>query len=113
MELIIKPYWTNTKKNMRKPIKWSSLAEEDFAKLLEYLENRWNNAVCLKFISKLDFCIDLIYKNPNQFPFLNVELQIRKCVVTKQNTLYYRETDARIEILRLYDTRQNPDTLKF
>lgn len=113
MELIIKPYWTNTKKNMRKPIKWSSLAEEDFAKLLEYLENRWNNAVCLKFISKLDFCIDLIYKNPNQFPFLNVELQIRKCVVTKQNTLYYRETDARIEILRLFDTRQNPDTLKF
>ena len=98
---------------MRKPIKWSSLAEEDFAKLLEYLENRWNNAVCLKFISKLDFCIDLIYKNPNQFPFLNVELQIIKCVVTKQNTLYYRETDARIEILRLYDTRQNPDTLKF
>lgn len=98
---------------MRKPIKWSSHAEDDFAKLLDYLENRWNTTVCLKFISKLDFCIDLIHKNPNQFPFLNVELQIRKCVVTKQNTLYYRETDSRIEILRLYDTRQNPGTLKF
>lgn len=35
---------------MRKPIKWSAHAEEDFAKLLEYLENRWNNTVCLKLI---------------------------------------------------------------
>jgi len=98
---------------MRKPIKWSSHAEDDFVKLLEYLENRWNNNVCLKFISKLDFFFFLIHKNPNQFPYLNAQLQIRKCVVTKQNTLYYRENDARIEILRIYDTRQNPDTLKF
>ena len=98
---------------MRKPIKWSSHAQDDFAKLLDYLEHRWNKNVCLKFISKLDYCIDLIHKNPNQFPYLNAQLQIRKCVVTKQNTLYYRETNSRIEILRLYDTRQNPDTLKF
>ncbi len=98
---------------MRKPIKWSSLADDDFAKLLEYLEIRWNKNVSLKFITKLDFCVDLIHKNPNQFPIFNTQLQIRKCVVTKQNTLYYRETKSRIEILRLYDTRQNPETLKF
>lgn len=97
---------------MLKPIKWSSLADDDFAKLLDYLEFRWTKNVCLKFIDKLDFCVDLIQKNPNQFPYLNKQLQIRKCVVTKQNTLYYRETNSSIEILRLYDTRQNPDTLK-
>jgi len=38
---------------------------------------------------------------------------IQKCVATKHNTLYYRETNHRIEILRLYDTRQNPETLRF
>jgi len=98
---------------MLKPIKWSSYADDDFAKLLEYLENRWNKKVCLKFIVKLDFCIDLIHKNPNQFPFFYKKFQIRKCVVTKQNTLYYRVTNTRIEILRLYDSRQNPESLKF
>ena len=98
---------------MFKPIKWSSFAEDAFAKLLEYLERRWNKSVCIKFINKLDFCIELIQKNPKQFPFINSELQIRKCVVTKQNTLYYRETNSRIELLRLYDTRQNPDSLQF
>ena len=40
---------------MLKPIKWSSYADDDFATLLEYLENRWNKKVCLRFITKLDF----------------------------------------------------------
>ena len=98
---------------MLKPIKWSSLAENDFANIVDYLETRWNNTVCIEFIDTIDFCIRLIQKNPNLFPFLNDNLQIRKCVVTKQNTLYYRETNSRIEVLRIYYTRKNPDSLLF
>ncbi|OAB28988.1 Plasmid stabilization system protein ParE [Flavobacterium fryxellicola] len=98
---------------MHKSIKWSSFADKDLAKLLEYLDSKWNKSVCLKFINHLDSCITLIQQNPKQFPVINNELQIRKCVITKQNSLYYRETDTRIEILRLYDTRQNPENLLF
>ena len=47
------------------------------------------------------------------FPLINESLQIRKCVVTKHYSIFYRETNSRIEILRLYDTRQNPENLKF
>ena len=98
---------------MPKSVKWSSQADNDFAKILEYLENRWNNNVCSKFINKVDFCLELIQRNPLQFPLINPDLQIRRCVITKHNTLYYRETEFRIEVLRLYDTRQNPDSLLF
>ena len=98
---------------MPKSVKWSSQADNDFAKILEYLENRWNNNVCSKFINKVDFCLELIQRNPLQFPVINPDLQIRRCVITKHNTLYYRETEFRIEVLRLYDTRQNPDSLLF
>ena len=98
---------------MLKPIKWSSLAENDFANIVAYLEIRWNKIVCIAFINNMDFCIGLIQKNPKLFPIFNSELQIRKCVVTKQNSLYYRETNSRIEVLRIYDTRQNPDSLLF
>ena len=98
---------------MLKSIKWSSLAENDFANISDYLETRWNNNVCIEFIDNIDFCIGLIQKNPNLFPSLNVKLQIRKCVVTKQTTLYYREINLRIEVLRIYDSRQNPDSLLF
>ncbi|MBP2282574.1 plasmid stabilization system protein ParE [Flavobacterium sp. CG_23.5] len=94
-------------------MRWSSLADEDLSKLLEYLDSKWNTSVCLKFIGKLDSCSSFIQQNPKLFPIINNELQIRKCVVTKQNSLYYRETETRIEILRLYDTRQNPENLLF
>lgn len=97
---------------MLKPIKWSSFAEEDLADLLEYLVLKWNNSVCVNYLNELDYCILHIQKNPNQFPTINKKLKIRKCVVTKHNSLFYKVTKERIEILRLYDNRQNPETLK-
>ena len=36
-------------------------------------------------------------------------MNIRKCVVSKHNTLYYRNRRNCIELLRIYDNRQNPD----
>lgn len=98
---------------MLKPIKWSSFADNDFAIILEYLHNKWDTTVVSNFITEVDYCIMLIQKNPKQFPIFNKDLRIRKCVITKHNTLFFRETSTLIEILRLYDTRQNPLTLRF
>lgn len=98
---------------MNKPIKWSSYAQNDLAHLLEYLEAKWNKKSCITFLNKLDFCIELIEKNPNLFPVFNKTLGIRKCVITKQNTLFYKIAATKIEVLRLYDTRQDDTTLKF
>lgn len=98
---------------MLKPIKWSSLADKDLELLLEYLDENWNNKISLQFLLKLSNYLNTIQKNPKLFPFINENFEIRKCVVTKHNTLFYKETEKRIEILRLYDTRQNPETLKF
>lgn len=41
------------------------------------------------------------------------KLDVRKCVTTKHNTIYFREEPNIIVILRIYDTRQNPDKLSF
>jgi len=40
-------------------------------------------------------------------------MDVRKCVATKHNTVYFREEPNIIVILRIYDTRQNPDKLSF
>ncbi len=98
---------------MRKEIIWSPLAEEDLGNILEYLAENWNQKVIIRFLNKIDLVTDQITKVPNQYPIINRKLQVRKCVVTKQNTLFYRENEKRIEILRLYDTRQDPKKLKF
>ena len=98
---------------MHKQVVWSPAAEKDLEKILEYLKLFWNLSVLSRFIIKTDDSITLIVDNPKIFPLINKELNIRKSVITKQNTLYYREKNDTIEIVRLFDTRQDPHKLIF
>ncbi len=92
---------------------WSELAENDFSIILEYLYENWNVKIVNKFIDIVDQLIFQISKNPSQFPIINQSTNIRKCVITKHNSLYYRANKDKIEILRIYDNRQNPNNLMF
>jgi len=91
---------------------WSSLAENDFSNILDYLHCKWNNRVTNNFIDKIEYTIKQIQINPKLFPLIHNN-GIRRCVVTQHNTIFYRINNNTIEILRLYDTRQDPDKLKF
>lgn len=98
---------------MDKEVIWSPAAEEDFKNTLDYLQNKWPNRVISTFINKVDDNIGLIIGDPKIFPVINNDLQIRKSVITKYNTLYYREVNQKIEIVRLFDSRQDPTKLNF
>ena len=98
---------------MPKPIIWSPLSEQDFLSLLDYLRDNWDTSVVQKFISITDEIVGQISHHPKQFPIINKGLKVRKCVLTKHNTLYYREMKNHVDILRIYDTRQDPKKLKF
>ena len=98
---------------MLKEVIWSPSAEKDFESILEYLQLKWNDRIINKFINKVDDNIGLILEDYKIFPIINEELQIRKSVISKQNTLYYREKGGKLEIVRLFDSRQNPSKLKF
>jgi plasmid stabilization system protein ParE len=98
---------------MTREVIWSPASERDFEAILEYLQIKWSRRVISKFINKVDDNIGLILEDPKIFPVINEELQIRKSVITKQNSLYYREINQKIEIVRLFDTRQDPRKLTF
>jgi plasmid stabilization system protein ParE len=98
---------------MPKQIIWAPLAESDFAAILEYLEKNWDSKVALTFIELTENVIDQISINPKQYPVIFKKRRIRKCVLTKHNSLFYRDSRSQIEILRIYDTRQDPDSLTF
>ena len=98
---------------MPKKITWSPLAESDFSNILNYLDQNWDIKVAANFIDLTDSIIYQISRNPKLFPFIHKIKGIRKCVLTKHNTLFYRDKRSTIEILRIYDTRQDPKTLSF
>ena len=97
---------------MGRKIIWSPASEKDFEAILEYLQSKCTNRVISKFINKVDNSVRLIVEDPKIFPIINEELQIRKSVVTKHNTIYYREIENNIEIVRLFDSRQKPHKFK-
>lgn len=98
---------------MSKKVIWSPVAQKDLEKILDYLNSKWSESIVTKFINKVDDNIGLIIEDPIIFPLINEELNIRKSVITKHNTLFYRETSDEIQIVRLFDTRQDPKKMIF
>ena len=98
---------------MPKPIIWSPLSENDFENILNYLHKNWGIKVAAHFIDLIEDILNQISINPKQFPIWYKRRKVRKCVLTKHNTIFYRDGKTNIEILRIFDSRQDPNTLTF
>ncbi len=98
---------------MPKKVVWSTLAENDFSDILEYLKKEWNENIAFYFMNITFIALEKISISPKQYPLIYKKLKIRKCILTKHNALYYRENKEQIDILRIFDTRQDPKKLKF
>ena len=79
--------------------------------LFEYLVKEWSLQVKDDFILKLDQHIEIIQTQPEIFPESKKGKGLRKCVVTKQTSLYYRFNAKQINIVTIFDTRKHPKKL--
>jgi plasmid stabilization system protein ParE len=98
---------------VHKNLIWSPLSEKDFDQILEYLSINWDIKVVIRFIDITEHLINQISENPKQYPLINKKKRIRRVVLTKHNSLFYRESKNQIDILRIYDTRQDPHKISF
>jgi plasmid stabilization system protein ParE len=96
---------------MVREIRLSVRAKNKLAKLLAFLETEWSVQSKKDFVGKLDDCLKKIQTLPDSFPESQVVKGLRKCVVTKQTTFYYKYSDSTIYIIAFFDTRQNPGLL--
>ena len=96
---------------MNRKVVISKTAEKKLDKLFDYLIQKWSITVKKEFVKKPDASIEVIKKQPEIFPESKKAKGLRKCVITKQTTLYYRYTSKRIHVVTLFDTRQNPKKL--
>ena len=93
-------------------IKWLPEAEITFALVLEYLEQKWTSKEVEIFIDRTDEVINYLSENPRQY-IHSKKKDAYRAVITRQVSLYYRIKLTEIELLIFWDTRQNPDNLKF
>jgi plasmid stabilization system protein ParE len=90
---------------------WSERATREYLSTLAYVLQEWGEAAAEKVETSVFHTIDRMARTPEQFPLVHLAKQIRKGVVTYQNSIFFREREGHIEILSFFDTRQNPDKL--
>jgi plasmid stabilization system protein ParE len=90
----------------------SQRAQNNLNNLLHYLEVNWSVRIKSEFLERLIKVISFIKENPYLFPISDFGQDVRRCMITKHNALYYRIKTNEIEIITIHDVRQNPDNFQ-
>jgi plasmid stabilization system protein ParE len=96
---------------MSEEVVLTATALKDFNNVTGYRSYYWGEKVKNNFIDRFDEVIDFLSKSPGIYAFFDKTKRIQRCVVTKHNVLYFIEKDALIEIITVFDTRQDPKKL--
>jgi plasmid stabilization system protein ParE len=92
---------------------WTDIAKEDFDRLVENMTEYYSVNYAIKFVNTFYKKLDLIAL----MPFLGVQSQrregVRRLVITKNISLGYILIIDQIYLLRVFDTRRNPDDIEF
>lgn len=94
---------------------WTQEAITTFELNIEFLKNRWTEREIKRFVLKTQETILLIQKNPLLFPISKKSKQIRKTLIVKQISLFYRFSSEinTIYLLTFWNNFQNPKKLKY
>ncbi len=90
-------------------VEWSPRSKQELFNLLIYLEQNWGTNKVNETIKSINELIEQIVHMPLMFPPISKrKAKIRYAVLTKQTTIIYKSYKMKIEIVSLFDTRQNP-----
>lgn len=90
---------------------WSPKAQKDYARIIDYLLIEWTLKEVQKFIEQVEKATSILEKGyvdfkTNQLGTLHV------AVISSQVSIYYRiQSKSKVEIIRIWDNRQNPSKL--
>jgi plasmid stabilization system protein ParE len=92
---------------------WSPRARITFLNILTYLENEWGENSVQNFISEVNDILMNVSRNTKMFVSARKNRYIRKGIITKHISLYYRikQRKNEIELLTFWDNRQDPKRL--
>jgi plasmid stabilization system protein ParE len=96
---------------MVKPVVITPIARNDLDNVMHYLVKNWSFSVLENFLALYEAKIAVISEYPTRYPFIDEKKSLRKAVLTKHNIILYREKPDHIEIISIFDTRQDPDKI--
>ena len=93
-------------------LRWTLRAIEEYEKLLEYLIEEWGELIANRIRTEINHQFIRIHRDPTQFPVFRKSKNTRRCVASPQTSIYFKVHKDFIEILSVFDNRQNPKKRK-
>ena len=92
---------------------WSAKAKTSFFSVIDYLNENWTKKEMVQFYQRTHITINAIKKNPAIFPASSKNKTIRKAIIDKNNSFFYKvdHTNQKIYLLTFFDSRQDPKKL--
>jgi plasmid stabilization system protein ParE len=93
-------------------IKWSLQARDDLKNIINYISSNWTDKEVREFAKKLNKRLNVIANFPALFPKTLQKENVRRSVLTKQIAIYYSKHNKTVNIISVFDVRQDPAKLK-
>jgi len=92
-------------------IHWTKFALIKLSETMSYLEANWSEKEIKKLFFQLEKTLQLIAFNPFLFQESKKKSGVRRAVILKLNSLYYRVKGNKIEVLSFFSNRKKTPEL--
>jgi plasmid stabilization system protein ParE len=93
-------------------IQWTKRAEKSFDEIFKFIKDNWSENSAGKFVKTTNKKLKRISENPQMYPEIENKESVRKAVITKQTSVYYKIFKEFVRLITFWDNRRNPDNLK-
>ncbi len=90
-------------------IVWTDNAREDLQQIVSYLKTNWSDTVAEKFVETALHKVSLLETQPFIGTASEKEKTVRKLLISKQITLFYKVAEPNVILLDFFDVRQSTD----
>lgn len=87
---------------------WTKRALIELEEVESYITEHWTDKELKRLFKHLELTIQLISKNPQIFYESDMKKGVRRAVILKLNSLYYRIKENQIEVLAFHANRKRP-----
>ncbi|MDB4918193.1 type II toxin-antitoxin system RelE/ParE family toxin [Mucilaginibacter sp.] len=89
-------------------LRFTTEAEETFDALVIQLQQKWGDHFVAKFETRVLKALKTITITPFLYPVAEENTGIRKCILHKNCSLFYKINEENIVIICFWDNRQDP-----
>jgi len=93
---------------MSLPIFYTPRSKQTLELVYHFINNKFGQKSADAFLLKAEKTIRLIALQPLIFKASQIDENVRKGLITKQTSIFYRVTDNSIHLLFFWDNRQEP-----